>query len=226
MKKILLMILFFASIISAQDYIVESVTGSVKVLPGMSETWIDIRPGMALKGNSLLKTETGSIVTIKNNDVRFTLKPDAALNVSSIKKMTVDELLLVLAMEEIIKTPSKKNQDKLKTTVTYGTNESKSKSEIENSNIGLLKLNGAKQLSESGFTESAIASVFETYRQHPSTKSLVNYRIYFADALYSLSLFNEAYNEYNEIKSLRLSKEESDHVNNMINQIKKKISGM
>ncbi|GAB6281305.1 MAG: hypothetical protein STSR0008_00440 [Ignavibacterium sp.] len=234
MKKLSLFILIFTLTLSitinsfAQiKYKVEKVSGNVKVQVGTSEDWIDVEPGMILNSNSVLLTNNKSFITISNNDLRFTLKPSAALNVSNIKKMTIDELLLALAMEEILNAPVKKNDSKARTTVSYGSEiNSKNEGSVKVDNFGLLRLNGAKQLAENGFKESAVAFAMETYRKYPNTRTLKDYRLYFANILYELKLYRESLTEYNQIKQLDLTESEKKEVNLRLETLAKNISGI
>ncbi|MBT8381736.1 MAG: hypothetical protein KJO59_05210, partial [Ignavibacteria bacterium] len=87
--------------------------------------------------------------------------------------------------------------------------------------FGIKRLNGARQLSESGLTESAIVFAKETYRKYPDTKSDPSYRIYFANILYNKSLYEEALVEYKEISKLDLNEKQRNEVSSAIENIKK-----
>lgn len=234
MKKLSLFVLIFTLTLSItlnsfaqQKYKVEKVSGNVKVQVGASEDWFEVKPGMILNSNSVLLTDNKSFITISNNDLRFTLKPSAAVNVSNIKKMTIDELLLALAMEEILNVPIQKNDSKARNTASYGSEiNRKNESSVKVDNFGLLRLNGAKQLAENGFKESAIAFAMETYRKYPDTRTIKDYRLYFANILYELKLYRESLTEYNQIKQLDLTESEKKEVNLRLETLAKNISGI
>ncbi len=234
MKKIFLFTLILTITLSLtfvslaqQNYKIEKVSGNVKVQIGTSENWIDVKPGMTLQSNSVLLTDKESFITISNNELRFTLKPSAALNVNSIKKMTIADLLLALAMEEILNAPIIKNDSKARNTATYGSEiNNKNVSSVTTKNFGLLRLNGAKQLAENGFKESAVAFAMETYRKYPDTRTLKDYRLYFANIIYELNLYQESLAEYNQIKELDLTESEKKEVNLRLEKLAKNISGI
>lgn len=234
MKKLFLFILIFTLTLSItlntfaqQKYKVEKVSGNVKIQVGASEDWIEVKPGMILNSNSVLLTDNKSFITISNNELRFTLKPSAALNISNIKKMTIDELLLALAMEEILNAPTQKNDSKARNTASYGSEiNSKNAGSVKVDNFGLMRLNGAKQLAENGFKESAVAFAMETYRKYPNTRTLKDYRLYFANILYELKLYRESLTEYNQIKQLDLTDSEKREVNLKLEAIAKNVSGI
>lgn len=225
--KLLITLLLCAPLVFGQVYRVENVTGKVKALIGTSEAWVDVQPGMELKPTTMIMTDASSTISVSGESVRFTLRPSAALNVGSIKKMTLDDLLLALALEEILTAPRKEDNGKARNTVIYGAPAAKAvpgnKSLDE---LGQLKLNGARQLAENGFENSGLVAAKETFRQYPATRTRISDRLYFADLLYSMKLNEEAYTEYNEILKLKVSAEERRVITEKLGEIKKKLSGI
>jgi len=227
MKKIMMMTAVFAFTIFAQSYKVEKIQGNVKALIGNSEQWVDVKEGAMVSSSTVLMTDKNAVITLLGSGIKFTLKPSAALSVNSLKRMTIDELLLALAMEEILSTPAKKKDDRSINTAIYGTNESGTKTTAVPANLlGDLKLNGAKQLAENGFNETAILTAKETYRKYPETKKNVLSRIYFAEQMLRLSLFDEALTEYSQIQTLQLNDVQTKDVQEKLDLLKKKLSGM
>ena len=136
--------------------------------------------------------------------------------------MTTDELLLALAMEDMINAPKSNGKSNSGNTAVYGEKEGKEKStDLSANDFGIKRLNGAKQLAENGLKESGIIFAKETYRKYPETKQLASYRIYFADILFEKALYTEALGEYLEIKKLDLNKEQSSKIEAQINHINK-----
>lgn len=227
MKKIIMMTAVFAFSLFAQSYKVEKVQGNVKALIGNSEQWVDVKEGTMVSSSTVLMTDKNAVIMLSGRGIKFTLKPSAALSVNSLKRMTIDELLLALAMEEILSTPAKRKNDKTINTAIYGTDESGNKSAAMPANtLGELKLNGAKQLADNGFKETAILTAKETYRKYPETQKNVFNRIFFAEQMMNLSLFGEAYTEYTEIQNLQLNDSQAKEVQVKIELLKKKLSGM
>ena len=222
MKTLIVLLLAF-TFVYGQKYQVEKVTGEVKVLTDTKGTWTDVREGMQLSGSSVLKTGNGGSVTVLNDGVRFTLRPVAALAVSTIKHLTIDELLLVLAMEEVLNAPKKGNNGEVKNLAVYGTPAASNES-VSASGLGQLRINGAIQLAENGFEESAIATAKEVMRKYPETKQNSKNRLYFADLMYKLSLANEAYTEYADISKLNLTEPEKETVKVRMNELKKRLT--
>ncbi len=220
----LLFMMLFASLTNSQIFRIESVTGEVKFISGNDNQWKELKPGMETSPNTIISTEVNSTVKLKSDDVLFTLKESSAIAVSNIKRMSVDELLLALAMESIINAPRKRNGNKSDNTAVYGTKITDPENNIEPSiEFGTKRLNGAKQLAESGMKEAAIITSMEVYRKYPNTKSDAPNRIYFADLLFEMKLYEEAFEQYNEINSLSLSDTQKQHVLKKSEEINRKL---
>jgi hypothetical protein len=220
--KTLLMILTIAGVLSAQTFRVEKVSGDVKYQNGSSETWSALENGTILKDDAVISTGTNSSVLLKGDNVNFNLNESSVVSLSNIKKMNIDELLLALAMEDMINAPKeiKKSSDN---TAVYGTKEGESNLQIITDDFGIKRLNGAVQLAESNLEESAVVAAKETYRKYPDTKNLPSYRIYFANILNDKGLYVEALDEYVDIQKLELSDKERKEVNEKTESIKMKL---
>jgi len=214
MKK-LVIFLMFAGGLSAQTFTVEKVSGDVEYQNGNSETWSTLTIGTTLKDDAVISTGQNSSVLLKGDKVNFNLNGSSAVSVSNIKKMNIDELLLALAMEDMMNAP-KKIRNSSDNTAVYGTKEGESTLIIITDDFGLKRLNGAVQLAENRLEESAVG-------KYPDTKSLPAYRIYFANILYDKGLYEEALDEYVDIQKLKLTDEERLDVNEKAESIKMKM---
>ena len=166
--KTLIFIIFLLSISVSfsQTFQVTKVNGKVKLLKAGSDSWQELKSNSNIESGSVISTDQNSSVQLKGEDINFTLKESSAVAVSNIKKMSTDELLLALAMENIINTPRKKNNNNSDNTAVYGSEEQKKESAINKiSDMGLKRLKGAKQLAENGLKESAIVTAKEIYRR-------------------------------------------------------------
>lgn len=214
--KILIIYLCISVITLAQTFRIEKVTGEVLVLKGTSENYIPVRAGDELDAKDLIITGENASVQMRKGKETFILNTNSALNLNSIKKLTINELLLALAMEEIRSVP-KKNNSGIKSTSVYGSNKNDiNVKSVSASVLGMKKLNGAKQLAENGFRESALLAAKEVYRKHPETQKAVNERIYFAGVFEKLKLTDEALNEYSAIYDLSLSYDQKKFVSEKI----------
>lgn len=224
MKKFILIYLISVTISYSQSFQIEKITGTVKMLTSGSETWQPVKAKMQLNENTIISTDKNSSVTVRSEGISFTLKESSAITVSNIRKMSLDELVLALAMESVMNTPRKKENNKSDNTAVYGSKLSNETLTVLKSNdFGIKRINGARQLAENGMKESAIITAKEVYRKYPDTKKDADTRIYFADLLFELGLYEESLDEYVEIKSLQLNAEQKNKVIDKIDQINKKL---
>ena len=224
MKNLIYILFLSTALTFGQKCYVESITGTVKVQIGSGEKWLDIKEGAELSPYTTISTGKSSTAVIVKGNIRFTLKESAAITINSIKKMSIDDLLLALAMEDMMSAPRKKDNNKSKTTATYGLPNDSEKSIVAgNTEFGMMKINGAKQLGDNGFTESAIIAAKETYRKYPETKNLISHRIYFANLLYGKGLFEEAYTEFNSFKDFSMNEKNKAEVDSKLELLSKKL---
>lgn len=224
MKKYLFAILIFATITYSQTFQVEKVNGNVKILSGNNNDWQQLKPKMLLNENDVISTDKNSMLLIKSDEISFTLKESSAITVANIKKMSLDELVLALAMEDVMNVPRKKGNEKSDNTGVYGNKiNDETLTTLKSNDFGVKRLNGAKQLAENGLKESAIVATKEVYRKYPDTKKDAVTRIYFADLIFGSGLYEEAYDEYSEIKTLILTTDQKNYVDDKTEQINKKL---
>ncbi len=215
MKKIILLLFICGGFLAAQTFKAEKVKGHVTAQIGTNENWINIDNGKLLPGDAVVSTAKNSSVQLFDKNINFKLQSSSALPLSSIKKMTVNDLILALAMEDMLNAPKKKEELNSKNTAVYGAEINGIKAPIiESDNFGIKRLNGAVQLAESGFKESAVVEAKDTYRKYPETNKIAAFRIYFANILFDLGLNEDAYDDFKSIQSLKMDKEQEKEVKN------------
>jgi hypothetical protein len=220
--KIFLILLLLVPSLIAQEFKAINVKGSVKYQSGTSEVWAEVKEGTSLRLDDFVSTGAKSSVQIKGTGNIITLEELSALSLASIKTMSTDDLLLALAMEDMINAPKSNGKNKSSNTATYGDDEGKNKNpEVKTDDFGIKRLNGAMQLAKNGLKESSVIFAKETYRKYPDSKQIPSYRIYFADILYEKGLYEEALGEYLDISKLDLSKEEKAKVESQTQSINK-----
>ena len=219
--KSLIILIVFTSVIFAQNYSASSVNGEIKYRTGTSEEWLNLKDGTVLTKDAFISTGEKSSVKISGSKTTITLNEKSALSVGSIKNMSTDELLLALAMEDMINAPRNNGKESSGNTATYGNKEDNKVVQAMINDFGIKRLNGAVQLARSGMQESAIVFAKETYRKYPDSKMISYYRIFFADILYDKGLYEEALGEYFEIEKLELNEEEKVAVQSKVRSINK-----
>ncbi len=227
MKKVIPMMIVFTISIMAQTFEVEKVRGDVEVLTTTEENWKPVKQGMKLSGMDIIATGKNSVVYLKSGGSRFILEDNSALGINNIKKMTLNELLLALASEEIKNIRPGKNNNKTRNTAVYSEKieNRRAETESEASNLlGIKKLNGAKQLVENGYKESAILLAKETYRKYPATKERISDRIYFVELMVEMNLINEAAEEINDISQYNIDSESIKRLEKISKLLKEKMA--
>jgi len=220
--KILIMLLLFITSVTAQQYKVTDVKGDVNYRTGTSETWTVLKAGVVLNTDDFISTGEKSSLKLNESGNIVTLGELSAVSIASIKKMSTDELLLALAMEDMINAPKSNGKNNTSNTAVYGEKEVEGNStSIKANDFGIRRLNGAIQLAKNGLVESSVVFAKETYRKYPETKQVASYRIFFAEILFGKGLYEEALGEYLEIQKLDLSKDQKNKVESNINSINK-----
>lgn len=220
--KILIMLLLFITSVTAQQYKVTDVKGDVNYRTGTSETWTVLKAGVVLNTDDFISTGEKSSLKLNESGNIVTLGELSAVSIASIKKMSTDELLLALAMEDMINAPKSNGKNNTSNTAVYGEKEVEGNStSIKANDFGIRRLNGAIQLAKNGLVESSVVFAKETYRKYPETKQVASYRIFFAEILFGKGLYEEALGEYLEIQKLELSKAQKNKVESNINSINK-----
>ena len=219
--KTIIVFLSLLNFISAQTYEVEKIKGEVKYISSEQNNWQKVKTISSVSDNSIVSADVNSVAKIKCDGLSFTLKDGAAINVSSLKKMSIDQLIMALALDKVMSAPRKKENNKSESTSVYGDKLGAANEIIQTNNFGIKRINGAKQLAENGFVESAIVSAKEIFRKYPEVAKDASNRIYFADLLYNKKLYDEALEEYNAIKMLSITETQKKEIDNKISLINK-----
>ena len=223
--KFTLIIFLTASAVFGQQFKVEQVTGEVTALKGTSENVVEIKSDAMLSGDDMIITgENSSAIVIGRNNQKFILKENSALELDYLKEVSLNDLLLALAMEEIRDVPKNKSKSDSKNTAVYGSKISDETETIQNSNdLGLKKINGAKQLANRGYQKSAVILARETFRKYPGEKIKVNNRLFFTDILIEFELYNEAAYELDKLKLFNLTDDEKNNIEKRSEKINEKL---
>jgi hypothetical protein len=222
--KLLLLALIFSVCIFAQKFEVIQITGEVNYQTDSEENWIQLKQNDMLNPSTVISTGANSSLKLKSGNLIFSLKELSAVSVTNIKPLSRDELLLALALEELLNVPKQEESTGSGSTAVYGEKiDAGEKLFIKSDNFGVKRLNGAVQLAENGMEESAVLAAMETYRKYPDVKSIASYRIFFTEILFRKGLYEEALAECLEIQKLSLTDGQTEEVSLMISEIEKKI---
>lgn len=206
----------------AQEFKATDVRGDVKYQAGTSEVWSEVKEGMSLQPDYFISTGEKSFVKVKYREQSISIDELSAIHLASIKTMSTDELLLALAMEDMINAPVNDRKNRSSSTAVYGDKKGNENNLVNKSDdFGIKRLNGAVQLAGNGFKESSVVFAKETYRKYPDSKQIPLFRIFFADILYEKGLYEEALGEYLDSAKLDLNNEEKTNVESQIQRINK-----
>lgn len=229
MKKIslvLVLILGLAINIFA-DIKLLSVKGDVKVRRGVSEHWQQIKAGEILKLEDALFIGSKSSAAVSvDGQKKIALPEKTIVEISDLRYLTKEELLLKLAMERIIAVPQQDRRDELmpaQTTVIHGEKKSETSAVAKPTFENALKmLNGAKLLFENNFYGTCALRVREVLRIHPTIETSIEYKLLTANSFEKAELYDEALSEYVSIQSENLSAKQKQTINQNIERLKKK----
>ncbi len=220
-RYIILIIVILSTIVIGQQFKVDKIKGKVLVQRGTEEEFTQLKSGDVLNGDDLIITEKNSFIQLDKDGSKFILDENSALGLNYLKKISINDLLLALAMEDIRNVPKNKNNGIAKNTAVYGEETAVvNPIAVAQNSLGERKINGAKQLAQNGYQESAIIVAKETYRKYPSTSRNVDDRIYFANLLSTLDLNNEALEEFSAVSKMNLNDDQRKIIDEEIEKIK------
>jgi hypothetical protein len=220
---------------SRQDHIVlQKLQGDVTVRHGVMEAWTHVAAGDVLrpddsmkigkKGAALLVVQMtkGETTTTK----KISLPAEVIVDISDIRELTQEELMLKLTMEKVRASSYQWRNDEMQmpnTSVVHGQNQSQTVSPGENDpQTGDLFLNGTRVLFDNGFYSTCALKVMELFRLYPPLAMKFENRLMMADALGKAGLRSEALAQYSELAHFDgLSAQQQAAVNGRVAQLKK-----
>jgi hypothetical protein len=226
---VLLMLL--VSVAMAGGIQVQRMQGDVSVRQGVTEVWTRVAVGDVLRPDDTMKTGLkGSavlMVSMGNGTFkRISLPPEVIVDMSDIRELSQDELMLKLTMEKVRSSPYEwKNEDLQvpNAAVIHGTDKSTGSAALENDPaVGLMQLNGTRVLYENGYYSTCALKAMEVFRFHPSLAGRFENRLLVAEALERARLRGEAINEYGAmLKMQSLTVQQRDLVQARMEDLKR-----
>jgi hypothetical protein len=190
----------------AQDIVVQRLQGDVVVRHGVTETWTHVAVGDVLRPDDTMKTgKKGSAVlstpvTTTGGIKRIALPPEVIVDLSDVRELTQEELMLKLTMEKVRASSYQWKNDELhipNASVVHGENRSASAPLTDNDlQSGILQWNGARVLFDNGFYSTCALKAMELFRLYPVVGAKVENHMMAAEALEKANLRGEALSEY------------------------------
>ncbi len=218
-----LFLLILVPVVRANMVTVVSIKGYAEVRRGMSEQWITLRVGDVLKPEDTIRTGEDAEVTLKVGLSIFSLPAFAIIDVGDIRHLTRNDLLLKLAMEEIRGLPdSRPSTGNATPTVMHGSRRRSSSYPVTYSEVGIMRLEGARALFRHKYYETTILAVKSTLHRYGLRNPLAARRLV-AQAFERLGLMQQAIDEYVGCLSLDLSRAEKKEIQRNIRRLEKQL---
>ena len=232
MKKLTLFLLVFIFITASvhADIKIVAVKGDVQVRRGVNEQWLPAASGDVLKPEDSMKSgKKSSAVIVIDGKNKIAVPELVIIDCSDLRKLTQEQLLLMLAMESVRSVPTERRQDELtipRTTTIHGeSQEAITPTTPTHSKAGFLQLNGTKVLYSQGFYATCVLKAKEVFRLNPDLMNMIEMRFMVANAFERMELNGEALGEYRSLTRGHLTSQQRSLVEQKISQLGKKNKG-
>ena len=209
MKRCVAFICLFACgsiAVRAQEIVVQRLQGEVVVRHGVTEAWTTVAVGDVLRPEDSMKTgKKGTVVLAapvrsSGGMKRITLPPEVIVDLSDVRELSQEELMLKLTMERVRASSYQWKNDELhipNAAVVHGEDRSGGAPLADNDmQSGTLQWNGTRVLYDNGFYSTCALKAMELFRLYPAIGAKVENHMMAAEALEKASLRGEALSEY------------------------------
>jgi len=210
--SVVVLLVAMTSMALGGDITVKRLQGDVRVRHGVTEHWSAVAVGDVLRPNDSVKTGKGGSTVLEliredSGTARaVTLPPEVIVDVSDMRTLTQEELMLKLTMEKVRSSSYQWKNDELRmpdAAVVHGQGSGSEEELNENDRAtGRLQLNGARVLYENGFYSTCILRAMEVFRHYPWMAESFSDRLMVAEALAECDLRGEALAEYGAISRM------------------------
>jgi hypothetical protein len=202
---------FLAAQASSEGITVRSARGEVSVRHGVTEGWTPVGAGDLLRPHDSMRTGgTGAAVLSVATAVgtkTITLPSEVIVDMSDIRDLSQEELMLKLTMEKVRGSNYRWNESDPaipNAGVIHGSQKGSSRELTVNEPLtGRMQLNGARVLFENGFFSTCVLRSMEVFRLYPDLSRSFEDRVRMARALERAGLRGEALSEYGAIAELQ-----------------------
>ena len=207
------------------DIKVVAVKGRVYVRHNVQEQWVLVSRGDVLKPEDSMKSGRKSSSTLLVDGKTAVVLPELAIiDLSDLRTLSKEDLLLKLAMERIRRVPDKGSPGDLsipRTTTIHGSDMAEHPAAPDaDPEIGFMQMKGAEVLFGTGFYETGVLKAKGLFRIHPELAKRIDDRLMVAKALETLKLKGEALEEYVDIGKEPLTHQHRAFVSEKIGELK------
>lgn len=229
MKKVLAVLTIICTTLIArgEGIVLQKASGEVYVRHGVAEAWTTVAVGDVLKPDDTMKTgKKGSALLVVSGSKRMTLPAEVIVDVSDIRDLSQEELMLKVTMEKVRASSYQWKNDEMNMpniTSSHGPDRTPSTPLTENEiEVGRFEWNGTKVLYDNGYYSTSALKAMGVLRRYPSLGDKFENRLLVAQALEKANLRGEALSEYVSIsQSDKLSAEQKEVVATRIAQLRK-----
>jgi hypothetical protein len=193
----------------AAGFVVKAAKGDAAVRHGVSEQWVRLNAGDVLGINDAVSTGANSTITFQvPNGSTIRIPEYALLELSDLRNLTQEELLLKLAMENIRNVPRNRREGIVvpSTTVVHGANKSSDETlpVPDNSRLADMQITGARVLFGHNYYGTCILRTKEVVRLYPEMTRRAESHLLVAESFERLGLAKDALAEYSSLLALDL----------------------
>lgn len=203
LSPLILILLFLSSALSKENsvYKVKKLNGTAQVRHGTSEVWKTLLTGDTLRPDDTIFLDKNAYIEIVGNEAFFKSNGGIVVNISDLRRLTKEELLLQLAFEEMKSSPEvKRSKPSTRSTGIYGADVEKEKTKLKSGwDLAKFWANGVRALFENGFYETAAIRAKNLMSRFDELKDDIELKMIIATSLEKLELYGEAISEFNKI---------------------------
>ncbi len=221
------LILCLASLAQGQSVVLHKAHGYVAVRHGVAESWNIAAPGDVLKPDDSMRTgKNASAVLIVNPTKRLVIPADVIVDISDIRDLSQEELMLKLTMEKVRASSYEWKNSEMNipnAAIVHGYPPAQNGTLAENPpELGTFEFNGVKVLYDNGYFSTSALKAMDVLRRYPSLGEKFENRLLVAEALEQARLRGEALNEYVALsQSGGLTAPQKDILNARIDRLRK-----
>ncbi len=180
---------------------IKKLKGKVEVRHGVKESWENLTQSDTLRPDDTILMHKDSYIEIEGNKVLFKASGELLLNISDLRRLPKDELLLQIAFEEMRGLPGVKEEKRnLSSTGLYGADISREETKLKPmQNLTYFWVKGVRALFENGFYETASIRAKNLMSRFDELKESYELKFIVANSFEKLGLYGEAISEYNKI---------------------------
>ena len=207
------------------DIKVVSVKGAVYVRHNVQEEWIPVSRGDLLKPDDSMKSGGKSSASLLVDGKTTVVLPEMAIiDLSDLRTLSKEDLLLKLAMERIRRIPARDRDQEIsipQATTMHGSDmTARPAVPASDPQIAFMQMKGAEVLFGNGFYETGVLRAKGLFRIHPELSRRIDDRMMVAKALETLKLKGEALEEYVDLGTAQLTDQERAVVTKKIEELR------